>query len=225
MCTVTFLPLGERDFILTSSRDVSYKREKAAAPEIRVEGGVELLYPRDGKAGGTWIGSSSKKRLICLLNGGFQNHERMDTYRKSRGLIVTELLAAPSFRIAAEKIDLSGIEPFTLVVVSWRLRLALKEFVWDGELKHLRDLQLQPRIWSSATLFNDRMRQMREDWFSVWLKEQPPGHQEALDFHRKAGIGDPGVDVFLRRPHVGTVSITQFWKEGDKSKMQYQAFS
>ena len=225
MCTVTFLPAGGKDFILTSSRDVSYKREKASVPEIHPQGGVELLYPRDGKAGGTWIGSSSHDRLICLLNGGFRNHRRMKTYRMSRGIIVRELLAAPEFAPAAEEIDLEGIEPFTLVVVDWKQALSLRELVWDGTEKHLRDLDPQPRIWSSSTLFTPVMQGMREDWFSSWLQENDPDRNNILEFHKGAGIGDPNVDVFLRRPMVGTVSITQYWRDGGESQMRYQPFS
>ena len=43
-------------------------------------------------AGGTWIGLSDKKRLVCLLNGGYEIHEREASYRVSRGVIVKEVL-------------------------------------------------------------------------------------------------------------------------------------
>ena len=72
MCTVTYIPIGKSDFILTSSRDIPFAREKAEHPQKVQEDGVDLWYPKDGKAGGTWIGVSAKKRLICLLNGGFE---------------------------------------------------------------------------------------------------------------------------------------------------------
>jgi len=53
MCTVTFLPLIDNGFVLTSSRDVGYKRQKALSPATYVEKGVSLHYPKDGEAGGT----------------------------------------------------------------------------------------------------------------------------------------------------------------------------
>ena len=92
MCTVTFLPLPNQGFVLTSNRDVGYQREKALDPSTYEEEEVSLFYPKDGKAGGTWIGTSRNNRLICLLNGGFENHKRASSYPKSRGLIVKELL-------------------------------------------------------------------------------------------------------------------------------------
>ena len=98
MCTVTYIPLGNSDFILTSSRDIPFARKKAAHPKKTTEDGVELYYPKDGKAGGTWIGTSAKNRLICLLNGGFKYHTSREKYTKSRGLIVKELLKADDIR-------------------------------------------------------------------------------------------------------------------------------
>ena len=36
MCTVTYIPLGNKDFILTSSRDVPFSREKATQPKKNI---------------------------------------------------------------------------------------------------------------------------------------------------------------------------------------------
>ncbi len=132
MCTVTFLPLADEGFVLTSNRDVGFKREKALNPATYIESAVSLHYPKDGKAGGTWIGTSRNSRLICLLNGGFSNHKRKASYPKSRGLIVKELLIAENFEEKCLQIDLESIEPFTLVVVDWEEKRQLLEFVWDG---------------------------------------------------------------------------------------------
>ena len=82
MCTVTYLPLGNNDFILTSNRDEDPKR-KTIPPKEYLEDGVKLTYPKDELAGGTWIGLSEKSRLICLLNGGFTKHSREESYRMS----------------------------------------------------------------------------------------------------------------------------------------------
>lgn len=87
MCTVTYLPLGNNNFILTSNRDETPLR-KTLPPKDYVEDGVVLTYPKDEVAGGTWIGLSDKKRLVCLLNGGFTIHKRKDSYKMSRGVIV-----------------------------------------------------------------------------------------------------------------------------------------
>ena len=224
MCTVTFIPTPRGRFLLTSSRDVSYTRPLADAPKQVKENGVSLYYPRDGKAGGTWIGSSRNNRLICLLNGGFKNHVRQEAYRRSRGLVVKDLLIAESFEPQAWRIDLEDIEPFTLVVVDWKAEQRLSEFVWDGVKKHMRELEWAPRIWSSSTLYDPEMVDMRQDWFSSWLEAGELNQDGILHFHRYAGKGDEHIDVFMRRPVVGTVSITQVSLAGSEVQMEYWPF-
>lgn len=224
MCTVTFLPLANDDFVLTSSRDVGFKREKSDIPKCYEESGVSLCYPKDGKAGGTWIGTSRNNRLICLLNGGFSNHKRKDVYPKSRGLIVKELLVVEDFDHACMKIDLAGIEPFTLVVVSWKEKLGLSEFVWDGQQRHLKKLVPGPFIWSSSTLYNDDMKLMRVNWFKEWMDTSDLSKESILKFHKTAGIGSPDIDVFMKRDKVGTVSITQVIKGQELVEMNFEAF-
>lgn len=224
MCTVTFLPLDKMGFVLTSSRDVGYRRPKALAPKTYIEEGVPLLYPKDGKAGGTWIGTSRNNRLICLLNGGFEDHIQKQSYAKSRGLIVKELLIAEDFEMASETIDLEDIEPFTIVCVTWGLGSGLLEFVWDGDTRHLTKLDWQPSIWSSSTLYTKEMKALRQDWFREWFIGKKQSPENILEFHKNAGLGFPEVDVFMRREHVGTVSITQVCELNDKLEMLYSPY-
>ena len=79
MCTVTVIPKinSELGFILTSNRDEAADRE-ALPPEFYMEKEIKMLYPKDKLAGGTWIGISEKNRLICLLNGEFKPHVRLE---------------------------------------------------------------------------------------------------------------------------------------------------
>ncbi len=233
MCTVTYIPINKTDFILTSSRDVPFAREKALYPKKYMENKVEITYPKDGRASGTWIGHSSKNRLICLLNGGFKNHVSKKTYRKSRGVIVKDLLKKDTISSALSEIDLDNIEPFTLVIVDWNAstssatnskdstsNLQLLEFVWDGNKKHIKKLGQEKHIWSSSTLYDEEVKQLRRDWFSKWeLKDKK---QDILDFHHKAGIGNSNIDVIMKREKVGTVSITQCIKINGKIKMDYE---
>ena len=50
MCTVTYLPIGDADFILTSNRDEQPSR-KTIEPKEYVEDNVKLTYPKDELAG------------------------------------------------------------------------------------------------------------------------------------------------------------------------------
>ena len=223
MCTVTYVPLKNNQFILTSNRDVGYARQKALMPQEYMEDGDELFYPKDGKAGGTWIGTSTKGRALCLLNGGFVTHKMGGSYRASRGKIVIDLLKCDNIEKEIKTIDLLNIEPFTLVIVDWQLDLKLMEFVWDGSERHLKNLSQEMYIWSSSTLFTDEMKEMRNNWFVKWQKKATIDQESILKFHHWAGIGDPNVDVILKREKVGTVSITSIIKDAKGIQMHYEA--
>lgn len=221
MCTVTYLPLGGHDFILTSNRDEDPKR-KTIAPKEYDEDGVKLIYPRDEVAGGTWIGLSDKKRLICLLNGGFEKHKRADSYRLSRGVIVKQLLKVDNPVEIINHFNFEGIEPFTIVLVDWKKNLTAYELVWDGVEKHFQELDSSPKIWSSSTLYTEEMKQLRRDWFVDWQKENPIFKQENIvAFHQDETKGNNEISLKMKRPQVETVSVTSVQKTAEKVAVIY----
>jgi uncharacterized protein with NRDE domain len=85
MCTVTLIPKGTNNFVLTSNRDEAPNRHTLSPDFYNIEN-TKLLFPKDEVAGGSWIGVSEKQRVLCILNGGFEKHERKATYRLSRGV-------------------------------------------------------------------------------------------------------------------------------------------
>ncbi|KAB1155917.1 NRDE family protein [Tenacibaculum aiptasiae] len=221
MCTVTYLPLGNNDFILTSNRDEDPKR-RTIPPKEYNEDGILLKYPKDELAGGTWIGLSEKNRLICLLNGGFTKHVRAASYKMSRGIIVKELLKVNNPVEIINQFDFNGIEPFTIVLVDWEKTLNAYELVWDGEEKHFQELGDQPKIWSSSTLYDEEMKQLRKNWFADWLKENVEISQEDIvAFHQDDTRGEEGVSLKMKRSKVETVSTTSVKKEKNHVTMDY----
>lgn len=221
MCTVTFVPLAEDEFVLTSNRDEAPGRE-TFPPKTYEEDGVNLLYPKDAVAGGTWIGSSDRKRVVTLMNGGFVAHERKPYYGRSRGLIVKDLLMVPDLFVYVNSYDFSEIEPFTAVIVDWSKSLNLYEVVWDGERIHLSAEPLQPKIWSSSPLYPEDYQKLRQQWFSTFLKEhEHVSPDDVLLFHQTAGEGDPHSNVVMDRGFVKTKSITQVVKSEKKVEMHY----
>lgn len=212
MCTVTYLPLGNNNFILTSNRDETPLR-KTISPKKYLENGVELTYPKDEIAGGTWIGTSNKNRLVCLLNGGFENHQRKLPYKMSRGIIVKNILSADDGVAYINNFNFDNIEPFTLVFVDWNSNLETYELVWDGTQKHFTKLAQEPKIWSSSTLYTDEMKQLRKNWFADWLQENKEFHQDKiLAFHKNEDLGTSETSPKMKRKFVETVSITSVKK-------------
>jgi uncharacterized protein with NRDE domain len=224
MCTVSYLPLGNNDFILTSNRDETPLRN-TTPPQKYVENGVELTYPKDELAGGTWIGLSDKKRLVCLLNGGFKIHTRKSSYKISRGVIVKNILSADDSVAYINNFHFSEIEPFTLVLVDWKNGLETYELVWDGTVKHFNKLPQSPKIWSSSTLYTEEMKEMRAVWFSNWLLENDEFNQDKiLEFHQNENLGAVDISPKMKREFVETVSVTSVIKTNLDVKMKYLDF-
>lgn len=221
MCTVSFLPLENNDFILTSNRDETPLR-KTIAPDFYTENNAALLYPKDAFAGGTWIGTSNQKRVICLLNGAFEKHQRKEFYRKSRGIIVTELLAVEDAVSEIQQTNFIDIEPFTLVLIDFKNELKIFELVWDGQNKHFQQLEHTPKIWSSATLYNEDMKLERQAWFADWLQENKVfSKNKILSFHKDSSKGTKETAVKMKRTFVETVSITSIIKNKSVLLMNY----
>ncbi len=222
MCTVSFFSKENEDFILTSNRDESPFRN-TIPPEVYSVEGVNLLFPKDEKAGGTWIGVSDKKRLICLLNGGFEAHIPKQKYRLSRGVIVTKLLTSDNAVSEIESFNFNDIEPFTIILVDYKDDLHLYEFVWDGAKKHFSEKPLKPIIWSSSLLYSNSIKLKREEWFEEFLKEyQNPSEAEILNFHKTAGEGNNKTNLVMNRGFVRTKSITRIKKVENQVEMKYE---
>lgn len=211
MCTVTFYPISKTDFVLSSNRDESPNRE-TLAPDLYVhtEEKIRLMYPKDKVAGGTWIGGSERQRMLSLMNGGFVAHKRKESYRLSRGIIVTKLLEVKSVKDFLDSFDFNGIEPFTIVLFDYQPKPQLLQIVWDEEKLHVEELDLKPRIWSSSPLYTPEMHQLRETWFAEFLKETKLIRPSDIwQFHHDAGNGDREVSLQIERGYVRTKSITQ----------------
>jgi len=221
MCTVTIIPKGKSDFILTSNRDEAQNRV-SLSPEIYRINGTKLLFPKDVISGGTWIGVSEKNRLICVLNGGFTLHKRQANYRLSRGIVANDFLMSENILETIESYNLEDIEPFTMIITDWNIRLKFYELVWDNNKKYFTELPLEPRVWSSSTLYNPDMKQERQDWFNVFKTENQLNAKSILKFHKTAGEYNSDYGVIMDRGFVKTTSITQVEKTGDFIEMVYE---
>jgi len=226
MCVVTYLPLPEGGFVLTSNRDELSSRPAALAPQAHTLADRRVCFPKDPTGGGTWLATSGTT-TVCLLNGAFEPHLHQPPYRKSRGLVVLDYVSYSSPALFTDRYDFSGIEPFTLVIVSHASggAPALHELRWNGTQVYLRNMP--PRvahIWSSVTLYTLPMAELRKTWLAQFLYKQPQyTPADVFAFHQTAGDGDPAHDFVMRRPAYGlqTVSITQVYHRAADQQMRY----
>lgn len=220
MCTVTLFPVGKSNFVLTSNRDEAPNRV-SLSPNIYDIEGVRMMFPKDKLAGGSWIGVSEKKRVLCVLNGGFTRHSRKDKYRLSRGVVMKDLLTCDDIEKAVTNYELHDIEPFTLVIVDWVENLRFFELVWDGDNKHFQELPLAPKIWSSSTLYNDKMKNERQQWFADFLSANSLTEEHVLDFHQNTQKDNTEYGIVMDRLFVKTTSITQVVKQEQTVSMNF----
>ncbi|MFH4964934.1 NRDE family protein [Gaetbulibacter sp. M235] len=221
MCTVTIIPQGKNDFVLTSNRDEAPNRV-SLAPNIYTVKGTKLLFPKDVISGGTWIGVSEKSRLVCVLNGGFELHKRQSNYRLSRGVVASNFLVSEDIVTTIDSYNLDNVEPFTMVIADWNINLKFYELVWDGNIKHVSELPLEPKIWSSSTLYNSVMKQERYSWFDAFKLKQELNAESVLKFHKTAGKNNDDYGVIMDRGFVKTTSITQVEKKADFIEMIHE---
>lgn len=220
MCTVTFIP-SENSLYITSNRDEKTKRKSALTPKVYEYDTGKILFPRDAEAGGTWIAAHENGNVVVFLNGGFKAHVAQRPYRKSRGLILLDLIDHPTPFNGFLAINLNNIEPFTAVI---RDNGHLFEARWDGKVKHQKELDPgQPMIWSSVTLYNEDIISKRNSWFQKWISANPdPGQNDIIHFHRFTGEGDNFNDLMMNRnDEMRTVSITSTEISGKHIGMQY----
>lgn len=226
MCTVTFLPKGKFDYILTSNRDESIKRANAMHPALEKVGNSNVLFPMDGSKKGTWVGVSEQNRTLCLLNGAFEKHKRTDDYIKSRGLIVLDFFQNKSTFELVNTYDLKNIEPFTLIIIDVDKNVReLTQLKWDGKIKYIKRLNANDmHIWSSATLYNLKEANHKEAIFKQ-LNINNLNAESIFKFHELSTVSEPLLMKYTNSTSsIETISTTQIESFGSTATIKYKSF-
>jgi uncharacterized protein with NRDE domain len=213
MCTVSYLPNSNQSFYLTSNRDELTDRQ-SDSPKIYSYKDKQIVFPKDKRVFGSWI-AFSKTRAICLLNGGFESHNRKNEYRMSRGIVVLDALVQNEIIDFEYNYDLSDIEPFTMVWVDLN-PVQLFELVWDGANLHKKQLDVnKAHFWSSSTLYNSDWRAKRKQWFTKWIQNNEIDADAIRNFHLNGGEKDEANGFIMSRNkgELKTISVTQVLKK------------
>lgn len=214
MCTVSFVRSGNKT-IITSNRDEQPARP-ALPPQKYEINGRTVLFPKDAQSGGTWYAMTETGTVLVLLNGAAEKHHHNPPYRKSRGIVVLDIVSAGSPLAFWKDIDLEKIEPFTLVLFE---KEKLYQLRWNETEKETTALDAsQNHIWSSSTLYPEAIRKERAAWFRTFLNTKPNvSEQEMYHFHRYTeGEDSENGLVIDRNGLLKTLSITQTVIEGGK---------
>lgn len=209
MCTVSYIKTDE-GVIITSNRDEKVIRQKALNPQEYIINNRVITFPKDPQAGGTWIAHTDQS-CVVLLNGAEIKHQSNPPYRESRGKIVLELVSGNPVN-DWEIINLENIEPFTLITYQ---NNQLFQFRWNGLCKETIELNANDaHIWSSSTLYSQKIKDKREAWFSDFLsKNKDINSEKMLNFHLFTENSNTENGLQINRNNTyKTVSITQIVK-------------
>lgn len=238
MCTVTFVPLVDGGYVLTTNRDESHRRAPAKPPTVRSVGGRSVLAPTDADAGGTWVAADEAGRTVCLLNGDGPAGGVLPDDPPSRGLLVWELMQDPSHDGVRSRVqhDVDAgdfrYRPFKLVVVepgSGRRPPRLLLAGWDAAELSFGEAE-GPSVAISSTFERLDVTARRTAAWEAFLAEGPepgPGLPGALAaFHAGHEGNDPQGDAYsvcVHRNDARTVSRTMVCVEPGGVRLEYQA--
>lgn len=220
MCTVSYYR-NNNQIVFTSNRDEHISRANAIAPAKYVHHNKKLFYPKDAQANGTWFCSDEKNNLIILLNGAETKHQHNPPYNRSRGLVVIELFKSDSILQEWQNIDITGVEPFTLIVFEQN---KLYKLQWNEMTKstvHLNDYL--PHIFSSSTLYSNEIRDDRKRYFKEFVRcNNNATSDDLIIFHTTTNSNDKENGLLINRSNgILTKSITQLTIENSKSVIKH----
>jgi hypothetical protein len=227
MCTVTFLPVNNNKYILTSNRDEDVERPSALPFAEYTVGAKHIYFPKDQQAQGSWIAHDPNGYTLCLLNGAYEAHTRKASYKKSRGIMLLDFFEYNDPQRFADNYEFSGIEPFTLLMVyscTDTNQTQLHEIKWNETSVDLIQYDATlPHIWSSATLYTPQIINERKQWFNTWLDKNSNYTTDAiLFFHHFGGVGTTYNDLVINRGNKKTVSISCIHKMEQLSEIIYE---
>lgn len=222
MCTLTYLPLANSSFLLTSNRDEKLHRSIALAPKVYEQNGKFLLYPKDPQGNGTWLAVSNFGSVACLLNGGLVKYNSQPPYRLSRGLVLLSVFDYPTVPDFVRQYSFEGIEPFTLVVFD---DFVLHEIRWTGShiQHHIKD-KYQAHIWSSVTLYSEEIIKGREAFFKQYQQDidLSQAAQAMMDFHLFKGDERFPHSITIEKDNgTKTVSLSQVLFTPEQISLDY----
>lgn len=223
MCTVSIVNRGD-SILVTMNRDERRERSEEGMFSYRKQG-VDLLFPRDGLAGGSWIACSERGELACLLNR-YDDVEQRE--RPSRGALVLDVISRDAdiplcdWLLSGSGLGACRYAPFTLLLISHRQSLRLD---WDGKISTLTEVPCGNSLASSSSERWHEVLNYREHCFQRWLTRGQPGMEAAGIFmpnvHIEPGEGGPENAILMAREATHSKSITQIELGIDHSEMRY----
>ncbi|MBF0596617.1 NRDE family protein [Faecalibacter rhinopitheci] len=215
MCIISFYKQND-EIILTHNRDESIHRIASPSVEQKFWEGNEYYAPLDEEKKGTWI-FYSENYIACILNGGKEKPvETKTNYKKSRGILLLDILKYNSVIEFCKAEDLTNIAPFTILVHEIKNKKTYLLF-WDEKqlnCNDLSDVNFVFRCSSTLYSFNDMVK--FEKKFPKFNNISP---ENIMKIHYSLMMKDG--DIIKGK---ATTSITQIFATSTKISMKYCPF-
>lgn len=206
MCTVSFYK-DKQQTIITSNRDEHHSRPQSFAPSIYNTKEHQLIFCKDAQANGTWMVLRNDGVAIVLLNGAFERHAINPPYKKSRGLVLLDIINEKDCLQKYIEYDLTNIEPFTIIIYN---NHSLHECIWNGNEKFITEKPTEEKyIWSSVTLYDKPFRDKKHELYQQLIQSKEEiNNEDILQFHHSKQDTENGF-VINRNNQLLTFSVTQ----------------
>jgi uncharacterized protein with NRDE domain len=218
MCTLSVLRLSNL-LVITMNRDEARLRHEAGLKQQQ-QNGVELLYPIDGQAGGTWFGVNNHGVVLALLN---RYQDPQSSAAPTRGNIIPQALAYGDFSLVKKHLSEQNYQyynPFDLLLISSDECLNLS---WNGRYLSAHNTSQPALLLSSSSLNTEAVLAKRQQCFQQWLEHTPeltPGAvlQQIHLQHNPDSLGD---SVLMDRSNAHSKSICQVLLDANCCEFNY----
>jgi hypothetical protein len=223
MCTLSWLPRADGHHFW-HGRDERTTRLPGEPPRIVRRGGRHAIAPRDGDAGGTWVGVNDAGLTLGLANlyppEGVGEGGPVPGL-VTRGRIIDDLLPAATAHAAhklLEAMDPRVFAPFTLAVLEPGRPPELHR--WDGARLETRTTAA-PGLLLTSSGAGRRIEEIRVREYARLAPGSPPRAEDIEALHR-SHLESLGADSFcMHREEAETASLTRVEVAGRSISMTY----
>ena len=214
MCVLAFAWRADPRWRLVVAGNRDELHARPALPLARWDEPKHLIAGRDLQSGGSWLGVSEEGRFAAVTN--LRGFGLPEPGRPSRGALVTDVLSGEGDKADPGTADLSGFNPFNLIVVDRDAALFLSNKPSDIRT------QLAPGIYglSNGALDEPWPKTVRlKGMLKEWLSTAAPDPRVLLDGLRDESLPEAGIaptapsdvpqepvssPMFIRSPVYGT---------------------
>ena len=206
MCILSYVPTKD-GFVLTFNRDEVFSR-KTKAPDHYTIDDQQLVFPKDTKYGGSWIGINETRSVVgCMLNAKGKSPKIPS---KSRGVIFIDNLIRGGVNLNEN--ELCHIAPFTLLFFYVQSQVVVK-YYWDGiDLKRENNPMSSPLVLCSSSLYTEAIISELREEFKNQISDKSEVENTTSSFHKKCLFYKNHPIYLKKNSDIQTVSITTILK-------------